>query len=483
MSASSAPVIILDDDISATTTASNRATNGYLSVFYPHWIAPRCTVYCEKPARPRLNDIPAHEYLDTPLVLQEKIHLLAQLLLHNQQIFAYTGAGLSTSAGIRDYASESAGKLSQIEQYIKREDLDPLDARPTASHQFLNRLYEGGVLHWWCQQNHDGLPQKAGLPAYAINELHGGWFDPSNRVKRMDEDLREDLHSEMIHWNKKGKLCLALGTSLAGLSADMLVNDCGLRAQQRFNQFTKCKKRKADTALEGNPQESRVPKQILEMGGSVIAGFQETSMDDIAALRIYAPVDEVFRLLREALIALLVEQQRNGEVSLYPQLLPVLQPAMQADDPLLWMKRLRDYEAQGKYLAGSRVLEDHRYQLAGYNPQTGAKFISENFTGRSTKNSMSRKDNISFVMSPVVLDLRVGKNVRITVGDDINIVGRVLEILPTGDYNIRWHAKRHFRYKDGTKGFDERISHRRLGLWMIVGALEGKLSVLPIVNV
>lgn len=39
-------------------------------------------------------------------------------------------------------------------------------------------LSKKGWVHHWLQQNHDGLPQKAGFPQEKINEVHGAWFDP-----------------------------------------------------------------------------------------------------------------------------------------------------------------------------------------------------------------------------------------------------------------------------------------------------------------
>lgn len=39
-------------------------------------------------------------------------------------------------------------------------------------------LSRAGYLKHWVQQNHDGLPQKAGYPQEHINEIHGAWFDP-----------------------------------------------------------------------------------------------------------------------------------------------------------------------------------------------------------------------------------------------------------------------------------------------------------------
>ena len=48
------------------------------------------------------------------------------------------------------------------------------------------------------QQNHDGLPQKAGYPQQHLNEIHGAWFDPTNPVVPMSGTLREDLMTWLL---------------------------------------------------------------------------------------------------------------------------------------------------------------------------------------------------------------------------------------------------------------------------------------------
>ena len=48
-----------------------------------------------------------------------------------------------------------------------------------------------GLLHGWVQQNHDGLPQKAGFPQERINEIHGSWYDPGNPATSPDLGERQ----------------------------------------------------------------------------------------------------------------------------------------------------------------------------------------------------------------------------------------------------------------------------------------------------
>ena len=56
----------------------------------------------------------------------------------------------------------------------------------------------------------------------AINEIHGSWYDPSNPVVNMAGQLREDLFADLLDWEAKADVCLALGTSMAGMNADRL---------------------------------------------------------------------------------------------------------------------------------------------------------------------------------------------------------------------------------------------------------------------
>lgn len=91
----------------------------------------------------------AHEYADEPAVLRAKVKVLASLLKRSSHTLAYTGAGISTSAGIDDYATRvhSAGRVKCR---------SPFDALPSTAHRVMARLHSHNHLHHWVQQNHDG---------------------------------------------------------------------------------------------------------------------------------------------------------------------------------------------------------------------------------------------------------------------------------------------------------------------------------------
>lgn len=124
------------------------------------------------------------------------------------------------------------------------------------------------LVHHWIQQNHDGLPQKAGFPQGELNEIHGSWYDPSNPVVKMSGYLRSDLIEWLEVEQERADLVLCLGTSLSGMRADSVATTAAQRA----------------TGL-----------------GTVIIALQQTPFDSLAALRIYARIDTVMRLLAERL--------------------------------------------------------------------------------------------------------------------------------------------------------------------------------------
>ena len=51
------------------------------------------------------NEEEKKEYFDSPEVLDEKVTMLAEMILTSEHFVAFTGAGISTSSGIPDYRS------------------------------------------------------------------------------------------------------------------------------------------------------------------------------------------------------------------------------------------------------------------------------------------------------------------------------------------------------------------------------------------
>mmetsp|Transcript_168147 Transcript_168147/g.535074 ORF Transcript_168147/g.535074 Transcript_168147/m.535074 type:complete len:315 (+) Transcript_168147:411-1355(+) len=148
------------------------------------------------------------------------------------------------------------------------------------------RLHAAGLLHHWINQNHDSLPQKAGFPQHALNEIHGGLHDPANPIVPYQGNLRDDLYNWMQQWQRDADLCLALGTSLSGFNADQVV-------QSSMEKFA------AGAGL-----------------GVVLVNLQRTEYDHGCALRIFAELDVVMEALARELClhgaAAVSEAERTG---------------------------------------------------------------------------------------------------------------------------------------------------------------------------
>eukprot|EP00005_Dracoamoeba_jomungandri_P000031 CAMPEP_0174250988 /NCGR_PEP_ID=MMETSP0439-20130205/968_1 /TAXON_ID=0 /ORGANISM="Stereomyxa ramosa, Strain Chinc5" /LENGTH=530 /DNA_ID=CAMNT_0015331191 /DNA_START=42 /DNA_END=1631 /DNA_ORIENTATION=- len=258
-----------DDLPRMDSSVSEAEMHGHIGVG-KGWAPPLLVTYCEEEARPGYRTMQAHEYNDDPETLRMKVRQMAKLIKKSKHCLAYTGAGISTSSGINDYASKSDESRATGTGAAGKRPAQKrgLDAEPTLAHFVLGALNKEGYLKHWVQQNHDGLPQKAGFPQHALNEIHGAWFDPSNPVVPMDGSLRGDLFKWMAKEENKTDLCLTMGTSLCGMNADRMVKTPSVKYIKQGKGL-----------------------------GSVIIGFQRTQMDKYATLRIFASIDEVMLLL------------------------------------------------------------------------------------------------------------------------------------------------------------------------------------------
>jgi hypothetical protein len=140
------------------------------------------------------------------------------------------------------------------------------------------------MLPHWVQQNHDGLPQKAGFPQHCINEIHGAWYDPTNPVVPMSGSLRGDLFNDLLEWEEKSDLTLSLGTSMCGMNADRV--------------FTTVSEK---SISDLKSQHIKINDDSNTSLGGVIVGIQKTQYDNLACLHIFARIDQVMELLLHAL--------------------------------------------------------------------------------------------------------------------------------------------------------------------------------------
>lgn len=335
-----------------------------------------------------------------------QVAALADLIRMASHTVAYTGAGISTASGIGDYASKSKESLGAGARRPKLRT--PLEAQPTLAHHVLAQMYKAGHMEYWINQNHDGLPQKAGVPEHAVNDIHGSWWDPSNPVVPMSGQLRTDLFNDMTDWEVRADLVLAMGTSLCGMNADRVMTTC------------------AERALTGDES----------VFGGVIVSLQRTQYDNIAALRIYAKIDDVASALAEELgLTAAVERSRARKYSLKRAL----------------------KQAAGRDAGRTAEVSTDVFEVP-YDPRTG---------------KLARGG-----AAPMRWNLTDGARVRLTAGPYTGDEGEVIGRMGDGHWRIQ------FQHCVNPKRSKRKVPFVRvLGSWWVESAVRGSVPVLPVVNI
>eukprot|EP01013_Petalomonas_cantuscygni_P022863 TRINITY_DN44185_c0_g1_i1.p1 TRINITY_DN44185_c0_g1~~TRINITY_DN44185_c0_g1_i1.p1 ORF type:complete len:489 (-),score=63.42 TRINITY_DN44185_c0_g1_i1:106-1551(-) len=242
----------------------------------------------DQKARPWLT---ATEWVDEASVFKRKVALLASLLVASRHTVLYTGAGISTAAGIGQ-AAVGMGARRAVRGF---------EAEPTQTHHALGALAARGLVHGWIQQNHDGLPQKAGFPQHRINEIHGGWYDPSNPVVLYSGSLRNDLCDDMVHQSRHADLVLVLGTSLSGLNADRVPVHTAERSRVPLSADATAALSAAPSAADPSERPALSSAGPLPPLGFVVVNLQQTPHDGKASLRINGRTDDVFAAVLAAM--------------------------------------------------------------------------------------------------------------------------------------------------------------------------------------
>ena len=142
------------------------------------------------------------EYHDSVEDTIKKAKRIAELIKQAQYCIAFTGAGISTSAGIGDYRgksgkwteqdrekvveslqmSSSTSSLSSLRKMSSEsssttdEGVPYESLRPTYTHEALAKLINMGLLHHIISQNGDGLHGLSGVTEDKLSELHGNVF-------------------------------------------------------------------------------------------------------------------------------------------------------------------------------------------------------------------------------------------------------------------------------------------------------------------
>lgn len=242
------------------------------------------------------------------------------------------GAGLSTSAGIRDFRGKNGvwtellsknqnnrNDSTQIRKKLKLQDdtisdekyptnLKPFDqAEPTSSHMCLKELCDKKLINHIVSQNVDGLFLKCGLERRFISELHGNFYlDECTRCRsrfiRTSPSKTMRLQKSAIPCPRKNDI-----TDCKGFLRDTILDwessipSLELRNATKYSKVSKlhiC----IGTTLQLSPSKELICDPTKSKSKNlVIINLQETKFDIKADLVIHYYCDYVMQKLMENL--------------------------------------------------------------------------------------------------------------------------------------------------------------------------------------
>ena len=257
----------------------------------------------------------SRELFDPPDELARKLAKLAKWFRASRHAIAFTGAGISTSAGVPDFRSGMGTCLATgpgAWELRAHGATRPASARttstqkaiPTRTHRSLVALHAHGRLAHLVSQNTDGLHRRSGMPPAALSELHGNSnLEICARCGcefLRDFKVRAKQLSALKH--ETGRACEYCGGALhdsiinfgESLPAKALADafDHGTRADLCLS---------LGSSLRVTPA-ADVPALAARPGARlVIVNLQQTPLDARADLVIRAKTDDVMSALFDAL--------------------------------------------------------------------------------------------------------------------------------------------------------------------------------------
>lgn len=211
-----------------------------------------------------------------------------------KRVVFFTGAGISTSAGIPDYRGpEGAWTLAAQGRQRESRTVSMSSAIATPTHMALVELYRRDKLHLLISQNVDGLHRRSGIPASAMAELHGNTTleECDTCGFRIGRDFQ--IHGRHAHYT--GRKCVAEGCK--GEFRDTIINfGENLPGVELGNGFAHSETADVHICL-GSSLTVRpacdMPMATKEKGGKlIIVNLQRTPLDKAADIRVHGRIDD-----------------------------------------------------------------------------------------------------------------------------------------------------------------------------------------------
>ncbi len=104
--------------------------------------------------------------------LSQRVADLAQWMFESKYLVVFTGAGISTESGLRDFRGPD-GLWTRRDKGLTTPSQDFSAAEPNAGHRAIAELQNLGKLAFLISQNVDNLHLKSGINPELLAELHG----------------------------------------------------------------------------------------------------------------------------------------------------------------------------------------------------------------------------------------------------------------------------------------------------------------------
>jgi len=256
---------------------------------------------------------------DPEEVVRQKVKILAQWVQQSKHCIIFTGAGISTSAAIPDYRGPN-GVWTLKDKGIQVQSIRLEQAVPTVCHMglvaLLNNFNETNRVLYIISQNIDGLHLRSGISKHSISELHGNsylescWdcgkeylrtFDTTVQAGIGGQNCQECLKKVPMFCHCTERKC-DCGNQLKDSVVDFgepLPAQPLTSAVRHASQADLCIV--LGSSLTVSPANIMPKKTKKNYGNVCIVNLQETELDSISDLRIFAKTDLLTQLLLEEL--------------------------------------------------------------------------------------------------------------------------------------------------------------------------------------
>jgi len=214
--------------------------------------------------------------------LKQRIGELAEWMLASKYLVVFTGAGISTESGLRDFRGPD-GLWTRRDKGLATPQQDFTGAEPNAGHRAIVELQNLGKLAFLISQNVDNLHLKSGIKPELLAELHGNL----TKVHCLSCDFKMDR----VEGERACPLCGGkLKSTVVNFGDSLPVKDLeeSIQHSHKCDLFIV-----VGSSLVVYPA-ADMPRVALEAGARlVIINQGETPYDKEAHLRFSEPIGEV----------------------------------------------------------------------------------------------------------------------------------------------------------------------------------------------